>query len=60
MFTELSIVIGLTYISAPFMVLTIASVLQNVPRGLLDAARDLGAGRMAAFLRVTLPLSCRG
>ena len=60
MYTELSIIIGLTYISAPFMVLTIASVLQNVPPRLLEAARDLGAGRIGAFLRVTLPLSLPG
>jgi putative spermidine/putrescine transport system permease protein len=60
MFSETSIIIGLTYISAPFMVLTIASVLQNIPRSLVDAARDLGAGRLAAFLRVTLPMSLPG
>lgn len=60
MFSDTSIIIGLTYISAPFMVLTIASVLQNIPKSLLDAARDLGAGRASAFLRVTLPMSLPG
>lgn len=60
MFSETAIVIGLTYISAPFMVLTIASVLQTIPGSLVEAARDLGAGRFAAFLRVTLPLSLPG
>jgi putative spermidine/putrescine transport system permease protein len=60
MFTQTSIVIGLAYISAPFMVLTIASVLQNIPHALVEAARDLGAGRFSTFLRITLPLSLPG
>lgn len=60
LFTEASIVIGLSYIMTPFMVLTIASVLQNIDRSLEEAAQDLGAGRFATFLRVTLPLSLPG
>ncbi len=60
MFTQTSIIIGLAYISAPFMVLTIASVLQNIPNALVEAARDLGAGQVSTFLRITLPLSLPG
>jgi putative spermidine/putrescine transport system permease protein len=60
LFTELSIVIGLTYILVPFMVLTIASVLQTIDRSLVEASLDLGASRVETFLRVTLPLSLPG
>lgn len=60
LFNEESIVIGMTYIMTPFAVLTIASVLQNIDRSLEDAARDLGASRAVAFLKVTLPLSLPG
>ncbi len=55
-----SIVIGLTYIMAPFMVLIVASVLQNIERSLEDASRDLGAGAWSTFCRVTFPLSLPG
>ena len=60
LYGQSSIVIGLTYIMTPFMVLTVASVLQNIDRSLDDAARDLGAGAWSAFWRVTFPLSLPG
>ena len=60
LFNETSIVIGLSYIMTPFMVLTVSGVLQNIDRSLEEAARDLGAGRLMTFLKVTLPLSMPG
>ncbi|MEZ0606097.1 ABC transporter permease [Paraburkholderia sp. IW21] len=57
---ELSIVIGMTYIMVPFMVLTVAAVLQNIDRALEHAARDLGANGWTTFLKVTFPLSMPG
>lgn len=60
LYTKMGIVIGLSYIMTPFMVLTVASVLQNIDRTLHDAARDLGAGPLSTFTKVTLPLSLPG
>jgi putative spermidine/putrescine transport system permease protein len=60
LFTELSIVIGLTYILVPFMVLTVASVLQTIDKSLVEAALDLGTSRFGTFVRVTFPLSLPG
>lgn len=60
MFSETGVVIGLSYIMTPFMVLSIASVLQNIDLGLEEAAQDLGASRWVTFLKVTLPLSLPG
>lgn len=60
LFNEFSIVVGLTYILAPFMVLTISGVLQTIERTLVDASMDLGAGRLDSFCRVTFPLSLPG
>jgi putative spermidine/putrescine transport system permease protein len=53
-------VIGLVHVQIPFMVLSIAAVLQSIPLGLEEAARILGAGRWAVFFRITLPLSLDG
>lgn len=60
LFTEGGIVIGMAYIMLPFMVLTVASILQNINTSLLEAARDLGAHPIVAFLKVTFPLSLPG
>ncbi|WP_343082467.1 ABC transporter permease [Ostreiculturibacter nitratireducens] len=60
LFNKVSIVIGLSYIMLPFMVLSVAAILQNIDVRLKDAARDLGAGPLTTFLNVTLPLSLPG
>lgn len=60
LFSEISIVIGLSYIMTPFMVLTVSGVLQNIDRSLEEAAQDLGASRFMTFVKVTLPLSTPG
>ena len=49
--------IGLVHVLAPFMVLSITSVLQGVDVRLEELARILGAGKLSTFIRITLPLS---
>jgi putative spermidine/putrescine transport system permease protein len=56
----IAVYIGLVHVLVPFMVLSIAAVLQGVDRNLEDAARILGAGRLRTFLRITLPLTLEG
>jgi putative spermidine/putrescine transport system permease protein len=60
LYTETAVIIGLVYILVPFMVLTVAAVLDNVDGTLEEAARDLGATPWGTFWRVTLPLSTPG
>jgi putative spermidine/putrescine transport system permease protein len=59
-YSKIGVVIGLSYVLLPFMVLTVSSILQNLNRSLLEAARDLGASPLMAFLKVTFPLSLPG
>jgi putative spermidine/putrescine transport system permease protein len=56
----IAIYIGLVHVLVPFMVLSIAAVLQGVDVQLEESARVLGAGRLRTFLHVTLPLSLEG
>lgn len=56
----LNAVIGMTYDFLPFMILPIYTTISKLDGTLLEAARDLGAGEMGAFLKVTLPLSVPG
>lgn len=60
LYNETGIIIGLIYILAPFMILSLTSVLQNIDPRLEEAAWDLGYDKWTAFLKVTLPLSMPG
>lgn len=60
MYNELGTVVALVHIYVPFMVLTLTGVIGRIDERLEQAARSLGAGRMRAFLEVTLPLSLPG
>ncbi|WP_205820997.1 ABC transporter permease [Methylobacterium nonmethylotrophicum] len=58
--TPAAVMIGVVYAYLPFMVLPLYAVLERLDRGLVEAARDLGASRLTAFRTVTLPLSLPG
>src|SRR5207253_9912407 len=60
MYNEFSIVLGLTHIYVPYMVLTLVGVIGRIDERLEQAAQNLGASRLRAFLEVALPLSLPG
>jgi ABC-type spermidine/putrescine transport system permease subunit I len=55
-----TVVLGLVYGYVPFLILPLYAALDQIDKSLLEAARDLGAGRFQTFRRVTLPLSKPG
>jgi len=58
--TNLAVYIGIVYSYLPFMVLPLYANLVKHDPTLLEAAADLGAGRIASFWRITVPLSRSG
>jgi putrescine transport system permease protein len=58
--TSFAVYIGIVYSYLPFMILPLYSNLEKHDLTLLEAASDLGAGPIKAFLRITLPLSMPG
>ena len=58
--TEFAVHLGIVYSYLPFMVLPIYGVLERMDWTFLEAAADLGARPLRAFVRVTLPLSMPG
>jgi putative spermidine/putrescine transport system permease protein len=60
MYNELGIAVALVHIYVPFMVLTLTGVIGRIDARLEEAARNLGASRLRAFVEVTLPLSLPG
>ena len=59
-FTFTGLVLGSAVYSLPFAVQPLAAAFGGVDRDLIDTARVLGANPLAAFLRITLPLSRAG
>lgn len=60
LYTDLAMYLGITYCYLPFMVLPIYATLSKLDPSLLEAAADLGARPLRAFLSITLPLSLPG
>lgn len=58
--TRFSVILGLVYFFIPFMVLPLYGSLEKIPRSYIEASYDLGAGTVATFLKITLPLSLPG
>jgi putative spermidine/putrescine transport system permease protein len=60
LFSELSVIIGMTQIYVVFMVGPIAFMLGRIDRNIIEAARDLGAGFGRIFWKIIFPLSLPG
>jgi spermidine/putrescine transport system permease protein len=58
--TSTAVVAGITYNFLPFMALPLYVSLEQIDERLIEAAQDLYASKVKAFLRVTLPLSLPG
>jgi spermidine/putrescine transport system permease protein len=58
--TATAVVAGITYNFLPFMALPLYVSLEQIDARLIEAAEDLYASQVQAFLRVTFPLSLPG
>jgi putative spermidine/putrescine transport system permease protein len=60
LFTETSVIIGLSNAFLPYMILSIATNLYSIDPSLNRASAILGASPLRSFLSITLPLSLPG
>ena len=60
MYNNFGLIIGMVYTLLPFMILPVYAAVSKVDQSLLDAASDLGAGRLRRFFRVYLPMTLTG
>ena len=60
LYTNLSMLVGMTYVYCPFMILPLYATLVKMDLRLLEAAHDLGASPWKAFWLITVPLSRAG
>jgi spermidine/putrescine transport system permease protein len=60
LYNDGAVMIGMLYMMFPFMVLPLYSSIEKLDFSLLEAASDLGASPMKAFMRIALPLTKPG
>ncbi|WP_322993744.1 ABC transporter permease [Limnohabitans sp.] len=60
LYTDISMLVGMTYVYLPFMVLPLYATLVKLDTRLLEAAYDLGANPWKTFWLITVPLSRSG
>lgn len=60
MYTEGAVIAGIVAVNLPYMVLTLQSVIEGIPRNVEEAAFSLGAGPATMFRRILLPLALPG
>jgi putrescine transport system permease protein len=60
LYTNVSMLVGMTYVYLPFMILPLYANLVKMDFRLLEAAYDLGASPFKAFWLITVPLSKAG
>jgi spermidine/putrescine transport system permease protein len=58
--TDLAVIIGLVYGWFPDMVLPCYAAVERLDHSLVEAAQDLGANELRAFLRIVFPLTLPG
>lgn len=60
LYTYPAVVVGMVYALVPFMIFSVYSSAEKLDFSLVEAARDLGASPMRAFLTVSLKLTLPG
>lgn len=60
LYTNSAILLGMVYNFLPFMVLPVYTSLSKMDQDLINAAYDLGAGKVTAFVKIVFPLSMPG
>ena len=60
LYNQFAIAITLTYICIPFVFIPVYTALEKIPRNILEASNDLGAGEIKSFFNIVLPLSIPG
>ena len=58
--TRTAVFIGIVYGYLPLMALPLYVAFERIPANMIEASKDLGAGRLRTFLRVTLPMARPG
>jgi|APAra7269097024_1048537.scaffolds.fasta_scaffold00024_29 spermidine/putrescine transport system permease protein len=60
LYSKISVIIGMVHIYTPFVLMPIYTILEQIPRNLIEASKDLGGNRFQSFFKIIFPLSLPG
>lgn len=60
LYSKISVIIGMVHIYTPFVLMPIYTILEQIPKNLMEASKDLGANRFQTFFKIIFPLSLPG
>lgn len=60
LYTDGAVLLGMVYALIPFMILPTFNTVDKLDFSVVEAARDLGASKLHAFLTITVPLTIAG
>jgi len=60
LYSTFSTIVCLVYILTPFVAIPIYTAFEQIPKSLIEAAKDLGAGSFTTFRKVVFPLALPG
>lgn len=60
LYNNFAVIVGMLYMFMPFAVLPMYSSIEKLDGGLIEASKDLGAGPVKTFFKVSLPLTSPG
>ncbi|WP_266367442.1 ABC transporter permease [Tellurirhabdus rosea] len=60
LYSDVAVFICMVHIYTPFVLMPVYTAFEQIPRALVEASKDLGAGRWTTFRKVVFPLSLPG
>lgn len=60
LYTDFSVILCLVHIFTPFVAIPVYTAFEQIPKSLIEAGKDLGAGSFAVFSKIILPLALPG
>jgi|SRR5450432_315476 len=60
LYSTFSTLVCLVYILTPFVAIPVYAAFEQIPRSLMEASKDLGAGSFTTFRRIIFPLALPG
>lgn len=60
LYSDVSVIIAMVHIYTPFVLMPMYTAMEQIPKSLIEASKDLGVNRIKTFLKVVVPLSLPG